>query len=76
MLCSGSAQVAASLHFHVDSQETQNDSDKLKRDQLSNGIVSLKKQEKDLSEFIKQNEAMDPEKAVKLRNEANVGFTG
>lgn len=58
------------------SQETQNDSDKLKRDQLSNGIVSLKERERDLLDFIKQNEAMDPEKAVKLRSDANVGCAG
>lgn len=59
------------------SQETQNDSDKLKRDQLSNGIVSSKEREKDLLEFIKQNEAMDPEKAeIKLKSEAKVGFAG
>lgn len=58
----------------TNSQETQNDSDKLKRDQLSNGIVSLKERERDLLDFIKQNEATDPEKAVKLRSEVNVGY--
>ena len=67
-------QVVLYLYFHIDSQETQNDSDKLKRDQLSNEIVSLKEQEKDLLEFIKQNEAIDPEKAVKLRRDSKVGL--
>lgn len=56
------------------SQETQNESDKLKRDQLSNGVVSLKAKEKDLLDFIKRNEAMDPEKTVKLKSDAKASF--
>lgn len=51
------------------SQETQNDSEKLKRDSLANGIVSLEAKQRDLSDFVKRNEAMDPEKAVKLRSD-------
>lgn len=64
------------LLFTFGSQETQNDFDKLKRDQLSKEIVSLEEQERDLLEFIKQNEEMDPEKAVKFKAEAKVRSSG
>lgn len=56
------------------SQETQNDSDKLKRDRLLNEIRSFRVREKDLLDFVKQNEAMDPEKAVKLKSDIKAGF--
>lgn len=38
--------------------------------------MSLEEQEKDLLEFIKRNEEMDPEKAVKLKVEAKVRLPG
>lgn len=53
-------------------KETQNDSEKLQRDQLSKGIGNLKSREKDLLEFVKRNEALDPEKAEKLKTDAKV----
>jgi hypothetical protein len=63
------------LNFiHIYSQETQNDDfDKLKRDRLINETAILKAKEKDLLDFIKRNEAVDPEKAVKLKSESKVG---
>lgn len=55
-------------------QETQTDSDKLKRDSLVNAIAIAKAQEKDLLDYVQKNEALDPKKAVKLKDDAKVSI--
>lgn len=46
----------------------------MERDQLFNSIAALKAQEKDLLDFVKRNEAMDNERAEKIKNEAKVSW--
>lgn len=57
------SHIAQSPH----TQEAQNDSDKLKRDQLTNEVAELEMREKDLSAFIKQNGESDRAKADLLK---------
>lgn len=65
-------RLASLIHRNSTHKEKQNDSDKLKRDQLLNEIETMRAKEKDLLEFVKQNEALDPDKAVKLKRDAKV----